>query len=164
MRTNKTRSALTHRRAPHVRTRGRCRDTRVSFCIRCFSPRSSFPPAPHLVPHRHPVVLGGETLRRNGEHARMICNFNNQSHERRLIFIMITPPLYLAWERELEIGVPHTKRSMEQRSCIVVQEQRGVVTVLIGVIRESICLHYIQVDGLLQNPCQRVLDENYAYV
>jgi len=39
----------------------------------------------------------------------MICNFNNQSHERRLIFIMITPPLYLAWERELEFL--DTKRS-----------------------------------------------------
>lgn len=50
MRTNKTRSALTHRHA-RVRTHDRlCWNTCVSRCIRCFSPRSSFfppPPAPH---------------------------------------------------------------------------------------------------------------------
>lgn len=53
MRTNKTRSAFTHRRA-RVRTHDRRRrDTRVSFCIRCFSPRSSF-----FLPLCPPVVAG----------------------------------------------------------------------------------------------------------
>lgn len=54
MRTNKTRSTFTHRRA-RVRTHRRRQDTRIFFSIRCFSPRSSFFPS-----SVSPVVVGGE--------------------------------------------------------------------------------------------------------
>jgi len=136
MRTNKTRSAFTHWYAL-VRTRDRRRwDTHISFCIRCFSPRSSF----FLL-----FSLSPPCRRRRGDapqKRRMICNFNNQSHERRLIFIMITPPLYLAWEREFEIGVPTQNGPHGTKKLHRSPRVKGTLQSWLVVIRELICLSY----------------------
>lgn len=76
-------------------------------------------PPPSRAPSSLLSSSGERRSAETGERARMICNFNNQSHERRLIFIMITPPLYLAWEREPGIGVstqngPHGTKELHR--------------------------------------------------
>jgi len=75
--------ALAHGRAridPHTRA-SRNRDTRSLPSRVAFQPR----PLGFLSPWS-PALSSS----RGDERARMLCNFDNQSHERRLIFIMIT--------------------------------------------------------------------------
>lgn len=63
---------------------------------------------------------------------------------------MITPPLYLAWEREPGLGVPTQNGPHGTKELHRNPRAKGTLRSLIGVIRESICLHYIQVDSLLR--------------
>lgn len=105
---NKTRFVFAHRyERAYIYTIIIKRYTCVSFCICCFSPRPFFSP---LATHRR----GRNVPLKRRARARMICNFNNQSHERRLIFIMIAPPLYIshgnaAFEVPIQIGPDETK-------------------------------------------------------
>lgn len=53
----------------------------------------------YLIPR---IPLSSIVPAENPPRVPMICNFDNQSHERRLIFIITSvPPLYLAWESKL---------------------------------------------------------------
>jgi len=77
---------------------------------------------------------------RGDERARMLCNFDNQSHERRLIFIMITaastsrmgtrPPIGgTGGEGERGGEREDPSRDSEQRSCIAVRRGEGDSTI-----------------------------------